>query len=202
MPTDPIWPLPITVVDSETSGWHSDPDTRVVEIGAVIMDERGQLVAQFGSLLKPDVLLPKADGALQVNGITREQLDVAPPPDQVLQAFRWWWHAHGCPYLAAYNNDFDRTSFDAIGAVTDRWAPCVMREAARAIKAIDPTYSISRDGRPKFPTLLESVEFYGLPKRRAHSAVNDAIMAAGVLWSIQTWKGRADSGKSEKCEEK
>lgn len=79
----------ICVYDFETSS--ADPlTTQPLEIGAIMLDPRTLEVvkdSQFHSLFRPTNMSEVQDGALKVNGLTREQIAAAPEQKLVFENF-------------------------------------------------------------------------------------------------------------------
>jgi DNA polymerase-3 subunit epsilon len=78
-------PLPRHVVlDIETTGLYPHRGDRIVEIGAVAI-ENGERVAEFESLIDCGKRIPRR--AQDVHGITTEMLNGQPSPEEVLPSF-------------------------------------------------------------------------------------------------------------------
>jgi DNA polymerase III epsilon subunit-like protein len=76
----------ILVIDVETTGL--DPAKHAcIEIGAVLLDKDLRKTEQFSSLIAPWEGAEFMEEAMQVNQITAEQLNSAPPIDQVVEKF-------------------------------------------------------------------------------------------------------------------
>jgi len=166
---------PLLVVDTETTGFPGQPWCRCVEIGAVLLEEHGAVMATWSSLLRPDVLDERADRALSVNRLTRSQLLAAPPTPEVVERFQTWLDRWGRPGTTSYNVAFDRKIIEALG-VELPWAPCIMRTAARWFKGR------GHAGGGKYPKLAECLSEMGIPQDPdgAHRALYDAHCAAQV----------------------
>lgn len=143
---------------------------RVVELAAVVMDDEGQELAAFQSLIYPDILDERCDRALAYCGLTREDLSIASAADVVREDFRAWCAEMHVSAVWAYNRSFDegmllRSGFDL------PWAGCIMREARARMPR-----------RPKDPRLIDAaLWFLGEEPMRSHRALDDARTAARVL---------------------
>jgi len=63
------------VIDCETGGFSSEKNP-IVEIAVVILNYKLEEVGRYDSLIRPyDDSLEITDGALQANGLTREEID-------------------------------------------------------------------------------------------------------------------------------
>lgn len=102
----------IIVFDFET-GSNRPSDTEIIQIGAVALKASNlQVVSEFESLMKPMDFDKLQDGALRVNGKTREELMEAPDAGEVWHKFRLWcreWNVkggtsfHSFPFAAGHN---------------------------------------------------------------------------------------------------
>jgi len=132
LPPRSVFDRPIVVVDTETTGLPRDDTARIIEIGAVALDQFGVEIGSFASYVCPDVLTPAADVALAINGITRERIQAAPQRSTVIEAWDLWYRAHGAPLLVAYNAEFDAEMFRRAGWDTPAWW-CLFRYATAEI---------------------------------------------------------------------
>jgi DNA polymerase-3 subunit epsilon len=87
--------------DLETTGTLPGVD-QIVEIGAVLYDERGEPETIFTTLIQPTISMP--EGASRVNGITDDMLVGKPRITDVLDAFAEFC---GDEILVAHNAPFD-----------------------------------------------------------------------------------------------
>jgi DNA polymerase III epsilon subunit-like protein len=99
----------IHVVDTETTGFPTDPDSHVVEIAIVtIMVGRG-IVSSFSSLMKPPKITPEGiEVCRNVSKIEPDMLDLAPAPADVWRQARSIIEGWGGS-VTAWNLGFDRT---------------------------------------------------------------------------------------------
>jgi DNA polymerase III epsilon subunit-like protein len=75
--------------DLETTGLSVRKD-RITQIGAVLVNDAGEKIADFESLVKPDV--PISKGSTRVTGISFEHVKNADTCKNVLQTFLKWLH--------------------------------------------------------------------------------------------------------------
>lgn len=141
----------IVVVDTETTGFGSKAD--VIEIGAVTRVE-GELKT-FEAMCNPGEDRLKSDkiqGALDVNGITMEEIRAAKPIEDVANNFwRWLEENFGDDWvLCAHNVPFDAGFLEREpwSISKDRWQFDTMEMAGGYIaldKCLD-RYKIEREG--------------------------------------------------------
>jgi DNA polymerase-3 subunit epsilon len=72
------------VMDVETTGLYPARGDRVIELGAVLLNN-GDIISEFASLINCGKVIPKT--AHRVHGITGEMLLEAPPPEEVFPRF-------------------------------------------------------------------------------------------------------------------
>lgn len=93
------------VFDFETSSCNPST-TQVLQIGACIINKNNlEIVDEFSSLVKPDDPDTLEEGALRVNGLTKEQLEKAPPVDTIFPMWAKW--------IKSYNTTRDQSGFGA-----------------------------------------------------------------------------------------
>lgn len=185
----------IIVLDTETTGFLSDRNARVVELAAVCLDEAGEEVGTFESLVCPDVLSWEGlEAASKVTGITWEEVVAAPRNTQVSAEFGRWVEEQGTSFVTSFNTDFDRPMMDRLPAPEGlRWVSCIMRRSmelmgpAGALRDANPRHPRYDSGRPwLFPKLSAAGEFFGVePEGDLHRALCDARLAAGVMRELQ-----------------
>lgn len=189
-----IFRSPILIVDTETTGFPSHSWAAVVEIGAVLLDCDGSEAAVFESLIRPEVLDSRCDGALAVNKIRREDLAAADPAGVVAPRFlQWAGTVTPHPHWTTFNVAFDRPMMARSGIQTDRWATCVMLRAmdimgpAGALVPTEPWDRRHDPARPwVFPKLSRAAEFFDVAVAGdAHRALTDARTAAGIAVAIR-----------------
>ena len=88
-------------LDVETTGLSPKNGDRVIEIGAVAIENQG-IIAEFSSLIDVDKMIPWQ--VQKVHGITNEMLYGEPKPDEVLPEF---YEFIAGSILVAHNASFD-----------------------------------------------------------------------------------------------
>lgn len=159
----------IVIVDVETTGHSVQRGGRVIEIGAVAVDN-GAVCEEYDTLIDTGALI--SYGAYLVHGISEEMLAGKPSPEDV------WGRFHefvGDSPLVAHNSPFDSTF--------------IRNELSRLhITLSNPWHCTVRLARKKLPKLpnhkLDTVYrhlFGALPSgAQRHRALDDARMAAAI----------------------
>jgi DNA polymerase III epsilon subunit-like protein len=195
-----LFKSPLLVLDFETTGFPRDSWSRPVELGAVVFNEQGEEIGEFGSLMKPDILDERADGALRVNNITREELMTARTIAEVAELFHDWYGllpdpvapVHRPPYVTSFNVEFDAHFARMMSLNVRGWASCVMVKAMQAMGpagVLEPANPRHRNYSPDrpwlFPKLSKAATFFGVTvEGQAHRAVTDARTAGRIAVEI------------------
>ncbi len=154
----------------ETTGFSPKSGDRVIEIGAVAIENQG-IIAEFSSLIDVDKIIPWQ--VQQVHGITNEMLEGEPKPDEVWSEF---YKFIAGSILVAHNASFDisflRHEFALLGMSLNNRSLCTLK--------------MSRNLYPHLPNhKLETVSRYLLGKScrqmQMHRALDDARLAA-MIW--------------------
>lgn len=158
----------VAILDTETTGLPSAPWSRVVELAAVALDFEGRQVAEFDSLVLPDVLDERAARALKYNNITFDEVFEAPDTAQVRVSFSAWLLDNNVTGVMSYNEVFDRGMLERSGFRLP-WAGCVMRLARQHMPP-----------RSKDPSLDAACAYFGINHMHRHRALGDARAAAAL----------------------
>jgi DNA polymerase-3 subunit epsilon len=162
----------IAVIDFETTGISPGQGDRATEV-AIVLTENGQVVDRFQSLMNAGVHIPAF--ITQLTGITNAMVAGAPPAEAVMaEAARFV----GELPMVAHNASFDRRY----------WIAELARAGVPAPQPFACTVLLSRRLYPEAPShkLGSLVDWFHLPRTgRAHRALADAEMAAGLLQRIQ-----------------
>jgi len=165
-------PLPIAVIDFETTGIMPSQGARATEVAIVLM-EGERIVDRFDSLMQTGVWIPPF--IAELTGITNAMVAAAPPASQVMrEAARFV----GDAPMVAHNASFDSKFWQAELALAGLDAPhpfaCTVL-LSRRIYPEAPSHSLGR-----------ITDHLGLPRTgRAHRALADAEMAAALLARMQ-----------------
>lgn len=157
-------------LDVETTGFSPKNGDRVIEIGAVAIEDQS-IVDRFSSLIDVDKRIPWR--VQQVHGITNEVLEGEPKPYEVWSKFYKFITGS---ILVAHNASFDigflRNEFALLGMSLNNRSLCTLK--------------MSRKLYPHLPNhKLETVSRYLLGKScrqmQMHRALDDAKLAA-MIW--------------------
>jgi DNA polymerase III subunit epsilon len=169
---------PIAVIDFETTGLSPAMGDRATEVAIVLMDDNGQVVDRFQSLMNAGV---RISGFIEAyTGISNEMIESAPPAEEVMAAAsRFVGDAPMVAHNASFDQRFWAAELSRLGcdaAPANQHAPyaCTMLLSRRL-------YPEARSFR-----LGSLAAFHDLPSSgRAHRAMADAEVAAALLARIQ-----------------
>jgi DNA polymerase III subunit epsilon len=162
------------VVDCETTGLWPRRGHRVIEIGAVAI-EQGAVTEEFTTLIDAGVPIPLEVQA--IHGITAEMLEGQPTPEEILPRF---WAFIADSILIAHNAAFDvrflRHEFARLGMALPHRYACTLEMSRRLL--------------PRLPDhTLETVYTHLCPDaaflRQNHRALDDARMTAQIWLRMQ-----------------
>ncbi|WP_077801532.1 TerD family protein [Streptomyces sp. JHA26] len=154
------------LVDVETSGLVPRRD-RVLSVAVVTLGPDGGQTGEFSTLLDPGC----DPGPVHVHGLTRERLRGAPPFEQVAERIGALLEGR---VLVAHNAQFDYDFLAHEFARAGLRLPVARRLCTLALnRRVDPPTDDLRLG-----TLAAH---YGVPQVRAHDALDDTRVLAGVL---------------------
>jgi len=164
----------IVIVDTETTGLSVKNGGRVIEIGAVVL-ENGLIVAELTTLINTGAVI--SYGAFRVHGISQQMLTDKPTPEDVWPEFVEF---VGDSPLVAHNAPFDRAFVQhelcLLGLPTANNWHCTLMHARR---------KLPRLSNHRLETVYSHL-FGGLPKDvQRHRALDDARMAARVWMELQ-----------------
>lgn len=153
----------ILVYDTETTGFSIVED-EVIELGAVICDENGNKLEEFGTFIKPEKPIRKS--SIKIHGITDQMVSDAPPARQAFAAFRKF--AEGADCIVAHNAQFDARMTVANMKKVQLKIPedWVFWDSVNISK-----FCATRMENYKLQTLLKK---YDIDPGNAHRAVDDA----------------------------
>jgi DNA polymerase III subunit epsilon len=162
------------VFDLETTGLSPRQGHRVIEIGAVAL-ENGEIVDEFATLIDAGVPVPPTVQA--IHGITDEMLEGRPKPEEVLPLFGAF---IADSVLVAHNAAFD------IRFLRHEFARLRMSLPNRHVCTLEMS-------RLRFPRLidrtLETVYLHLFPEaglhRQKHRALDDARMTAKIWLKME-----------------
>ncbi|WP_020123506.1 TerD family protein [Streptomyces canus] len=154
------------LVDVETSGLIARRD-RVLAVAVITIGPDGEQTGEFSTLLDPGC----DPGPVEVHGLTVEQLRGAPTFDQVAGRIGAMLQDR---VLVAHNAQFDYDFLAYEFARARMWLPVSQRLCTLALnRQVDPPTDDMKLG-----TLAAH---YGVPQQRAHDALDDTRVLAGIL---------------------
>jgi len=163
-------------VDVETTGYSALRGGRVIEVGAVVV-ENGRCTDEFHSLV--DAKAPIATGAYRVHGISLTMLTGQPQPAEVWSHFREF---IGNNPLVAHNSPFDSSfvvhELGRLGHHLPNAWHCTVRLARKRLPHLH-NHKLETVARHLFPDLPLDL--------RLHRAIDDARLAARI-W-VELTKG-------------
>jgi len=178
--------LKFIVPDIETTGRRTY-NSQIVEVAAVVLDERFAEVERWGTLVNPgpEALALAQPKAMEVNGLTAEALRDAPSTKDAAAAFQALMARHPGATVHAFNNEFDSwfLAREPWNLPLERWGECIMLAAMEVMEEAN-ALGLRFNGKPKFPNLREAVAFFGLSSETTHRAIGDARAAADVMIEI------------------
>lgn len=154
------------VVDVETNGLRAGQH-RVVQVAALTLDAAGRQIDEFSTYVDPGC----DPGPTHIHGITPAHLRGAPSFEQVTERLASMLHGRTLvAHNAGFDYDFLRHEFVRAGAVL----PVQQRLCTLALNR--------RLGTPSPDMRLGTLAaHYRVPQQRAHDALDDARVLAGVL---------------------
>ncbi|MFC8079038.1 TerD family protein [Streptomyces sp. NPDC057307] len=166
MPTAGDYAYDWALIDVETSGLVARRD-RVLSVAVVTIGQDGEQTGEFSTLLDPGC----DPGPVHVHGLTAERLRGAPTFDQVAGQIGSLLQNR---VLVAHNAQFDYDFLAHEFARARMWLPVSQRLCTLALnRQVDPPTDDMKLG-----TLAAH---YGVPQTRAHDALDDTRVLAGIL---------------------
>ncbi|MET8884926.1 TerD family protein [Streptomyces rubiginosohelvolus] len=154
------------LVDVETSGLMARRD-RVLSVAVITIGPDGEQTGEFSTLLDPGC----DPGPVEVHGLTAERLRGAPTFDQVAGRIGAMLQDR---VLVAHNAQFDYEFLAHEFARARMWLPVSQRLCTLALnRQVDPPTDDMKLG-----TLATH---YDVPQQRAHDALDDTRVLAGIL---------------------
>ncbi|WP_030669878.1 TerD family protein [Streptomyces rimosus] len=154
------------LVDVEASGLMARRD-RVLSVAVVTVGPDGERTGEFSTLLNPGC----DPGPVEVHGLTAERLQGAPTFDQIAGQIAELLQGR---VFVAHNAQFDYDFLAHEFARARLWLPVSQRLCTLALnRQVDPPTDDMKLG-----TLAAH---YGVPQQRAHDALDDTRVLAGIL---------------------
>lgn len=168
------WSSRIVALDVETTGLSPSHGHRVIEIGAVAI-ENGRMIKEFHALVNPGRRISRA--AQEVHGITDEMLVGHPSPEIVYPEFHRFITGS---LLVAHNAPFDiaflRHEFYRLGLSLNQSVVCTLDRSRRYCRGLS-NYRLETVAR----YFLGELPFDG----KHHRALDDARLVAQVWMALE-----------------
>ncbi len=185
-------PTKFFVFDFETTG--TDPKKHApIEIAAIVLDMATlKELDRFETLMKPYEGAEIEKQAMEVNGITPEQLKTAPDPEVAFRNLKAFAERHGMMYAVAHNIDFDWDFLKAAEVRHKIWAvpleKCKIDTQALAI------WTLGRPGQLKTFGLKSLLNHFNLDKTGHHRAMFDVEKLCEVMRKLADFKPALQMG--------
>lgn len=162
------------VIDVETTGLSPARGDRIIEIGAVAVED-GLVVGEFHSLVNAGRRIPPF--VQRVHGITDGMLIGQPRPDEVVPLFREFiTNAVLVAHNARFDTGFLRHEFGRMGLGLSNRTVCTLQMSRRRFPRL-PDHRLETVARHLLGTLPEEV--------RLHRALADARLTARVWMEMR-----------------
>ena len=172
----------LIVVDTETTDKYPS-QARILEAAAVVIKDGVLLPEYFSSMCNPGAYaVENTDEARLVNGITKEEIAAAPLEAEVRAKFTEFITRYEGAPLTSYNTHYDRIVLEVSGWIPKdwRWGKCIMMTASEWLGREGVVPWLSWKHEYKWASLTGAAHFFGVERRIAHRALDDAIMAAEI----------------------
>lgn len=167
----PLDGVSFAVVDVETTG--TDPETdRIVQMAAVVVNARGEVVDAFDTVVKPQNPAQYVHGAEDIHGISQEDVEKGMPLREALQRL---WSVSDGHLFTAHNARFD---IDFLHAESRRVG--LDRTVDQYIDTLELSRRTDADRRRRH-SLDALCDHYGIERTRSHEAKADATATAQLL---------------------
>lgn len=170
----PIEDTVFAVVDLETTGFNPQKD-RIVQMAAVLMNGRGEVVDTFDTVVKPESPEQYEHGAEHVHGISREMVQNGMPLRDALSHI---WSFTDGKVFTAHNARFDISFLEA---ESERVG--MKRQVTNYLDTLALAREVDSDRQRKH-SLQALCEHYGVTVERAHEAMSDAKATATILMKL------------------
>lgn len=162
------------VLDVETTGLSPRYGDRVIEIGAVALED-GRMVEEFHTLINIQSPIPKA--VQRIHGITDEMLIGKPKPDVVMPRFRDFIKSS---ILIAHNAKFDigfiKSEFARLEMELNNEYFCTLETSRRLYPGLI---------NHKLPTVYMHLFGHISEETRLHRALDDARLTAKIWMEMK-----------------
>ena len=176
----------LVFIDVETTGLDPAKGHRIIEIGAVAM-ENEQLVSEFQSLVHVSTPIPRH--VSKIHGITNAMLVGQPTPEKIYPEFKDF---ISDSLLIAHNAEFDvgflRSEFSRLNLRIQNPSICTLKRSRRRYPRL-PNYKLSTVYKHLVGTdgdMFRKPEGIGMcPQIQQHRALDDARMVAAIWMAME-----------------
>lgn len=159
------------VFDLETVGLSPVQSTGIIEIGAVKLDHKGNIIDRFSRYVDPYIQIPKK--ITTITGIVQDDVYKQGRCSKVLKEFIEWF---GDATMVAHNSDFDWNRFVL---------PLAHYIGEYPTNPVVDTLTLSRELYPIGSHKLGNVcDYLGIDLTMAHRAIHDAEATAQVFQNM------------------
>ena len=159
------------VIDLETSGLRSDTDS-TLQVAIVFQDFEGRRLGEWSSYVRPPRRWRSSLGPVEIHGITRRQVVLAPPLSRVMATVT---ELTRDLILVAHNAAFD---LGFLRAASERTSTPLTH--AGVLCTLQLSRHLGERGQANHKLVSLCTEF-GVDPGRAHHALHDARAAGAVL---------------------
>jgi DNA polymerase-3 subunit alpha (Gram-positive type) len=177
----------LVVLDTETTSL-SPYDGRMTEFGAIVIDPNGVKIAEFDTLINPEMPIP--DTITQITGITDEMVSKA-PTFQTASTDIYNIISYKNPIIVGHNVNFDlgflRESFKRLGIKLD-----LICTDCLCTRNFDKEFAKQGKFDNKGKNGLEhlALNVFGIPDPGHHRALNDVIVCYELLKKLIELAGK------------
>lgn len=172
----------ICFLDFETTGPNPLVD-KAIEIGAVLMNDYGEVIKKFSSFIKPEGNIYLTESAKCVHNISLETINNADSESCVITKF---FEEFGTDYrFASWNINFDVTLMRNI-CHRNNLTSQFQKVHYRHIDVQSISYFINKIGlyNKELNSLNDLAEYFGVKRSKEHSALEDSIILAAIFNKI------------------
>ncbi len=179
------------IYDLEATCWQYDFEARgkreeIIEIGALKINEKGEIIARFESFVQPSFDLELSDFCKSLTSISQEQVNEAPYFPEAVKGFKEWIGlGENTNYLLCSWGSFDKSALFnncRMHGLESDW----VKQYTNLKNQYPRIKRIGREMGLKRAVAAEGFEFEGI----AHRAISDAENLAKIFIKyMPLWRG-------------
>lgn len=168
-------------IDTETTGLYTSD--KVVEIAAILCDERGNEWGSINFLINNDCDIPPE--ASNIHGITRENCeDYGVPRETFVQLFIQM--VDKCDFIIAHNLSYDLRMLQQYFVPFESSIIQSKKQFCTMLKSTNICQCVNKNGGKKFPKLSEAYKIIcGEDLQGAHRALADAKACREIFFKLK-----------------